>query len=338
MGLAIAAIAAAAIGAGATAYAATSSSAAAKDAAAKNASNAEKYRKLEERLFHEGRGSQGFAILPEYGGDFEKQLFQDAAAAYKSNQQYLGTPEEQIARNAEIVNRFQPAFEQGSDVIDSVYSGEMQRQQLAEAQPVMQARTALAQTQRQGINDSLQALSGRLAALNAQKGWIGTGTGYTNAQIRQSAPLYQQAAGVGALANLQNAQQTQGIYDANRQLQLNSLGLPGQRAQQALALKQLPFNALNQITANSQVPFGMFKIPIGQQNAIQLPTVQPIPGAGQIAAAGVGQLASAYGGYAANQALINQMNQMNQAPAYNPYQVGQYDYSPVPAYGGGYYG
>lgn len=335
MGLAIAA---AVVAAGATAYAASSAASSARSAQKTNVSRARSQRELEERLFHEGRGSAGHAILPEYLGNFEKEVGLDAAEGYRANMAFQGTPEEQLARYAEISRRFQPAFDQGSDVVDSIYSGAMQRERLAEAAPVMAARTQLAGTQRQGILDDITARLGALDAANARKGYVGSGSAALGAAFRQTAPLYQQAASVGALANLQNAQQTQGINDTNRDLQLSSLGLPAQRAAQAAAFNQIPVNALNQSYASAQAPFGFFRIGVGQQQASRLPDAVPIPGNGQIVASGLGQLAGAYGNYAANQALVGQIGQMSQQPAYNPYQVGQYDYSPVPRYGGGYYG
>lgn len=335
------AIAAGVLAAGATAYAAKSASDSSRDAQRTNVSQARQQRELEERLFHEGRGSAGHAILPEYLGDFEKQLGEDTVRGYKANLAFQGTPEEQLAKYRAITERYQPAFEQGSDVVDSIYSGAMQRARLAEAQPVMDARSALARTHRQGILDDIQARLGALDAANAAKGYVGSGSAAQGAALRQTLPFYQRAAGVGAQAALENAQQAQGIYDTQRDLQLRSLDLPGARAQQAFGLQQMPSEFLNQSAISRFAPFKFFQLEPDSLRVSPPPPVKAIPSTGQIIASSLGQVAGAAGNVYENSQLANQLNSMRQPPAqpaYNPweYQGGAYDWSPVPMYGGGY--
>lgn len=336
MGVATAAIVAAGVAAGATAYAAKSSASSAKEANKTNLGRAAQQRALEERLFHEGRGSAGHAILPEYLGDFESQLGKDAIAGYKANLNFQGTPEEQLARYEEDAARFRPAFEQGNEVVDSIYSGAMERQQLEDAAPVMAARTGLAKTQRQGILDDITMRLGALEAKNFRKGYVGGSSAETGAALRATIPLRQQAAGVGALATLQNAQETQGIRDANRALRLNSLGLPAARARAATQFRQIPVAAAGEAAALSTAPFNFFRLPVGQQQASRLPEAVPVLSTGSIVGAGIGSAATSLGNYYANQALVKQANAMEPAPAYNPYRPGDYDYSPIPDGRGGY--
>lgn len=304
----------------------------AKEANATNMRNAKNTRDLALRMFQESRGSTGSAVLPTYAGDFEKQLFQGAQGAYQADQLAQGTPAQQLARYQAEVDQFQPAFQRGNEFIDDIYSGELQRQQLAEAQPVLEARTALAKTQKQGILYDISARLGALDAANARKGYIGSGSGFQNAQLRSTVPLYQQAAGVGAAANLQNAQQIQAINEANRQLQLSSLSLPALRAQQAVSLRQLPFQSAVQNQLIGQKPFGMFNIGTAAFRPEQLPTVQPIPSNAAIGLTGLGALGQQVGNYYAQQqqakALQNlyAQNQMATSPAYNPYVSGAVNY------------
>lgn len=326
----------------------------AREAEATNQRNARKDRELTLRMFQESRGSAGSALLPTYGGDFEKNLFTDTRGAYEANRAAMGTPTEELARYQADVDRFRPAFEQGNQFIDSIYSGAMKDERLAEAQPVMDARTALAKTQKQGILDDITARLGALDAANARKGFVGSGTGFQNAQLRSTAPLYQQAAGVGAAATLQNAQQRQGVLESNRELQLNSLGLPVTRAQQATALRQMPGQALSQGQLTAQKPFGMFNIGTAAFKPEPLPQVQALPNNLGIISAGIGAAGGQVGNYLAQQQQAKALQQMYAArvnynqPAYNPYTGGDaanYDAAsiyglasgnPAAAWGGAY--
>lgn len=337
----MAAITTAVVGTGLAAYAAKSASDSQKDASRTNQRIARNTNATNLALFHEGRGSLGHAILPEYFGDFEKQFGEDVVRGYKANLAFQGTPEEQLAKYRAITERYQPTFDQGSDVVDSIYSGAMDRQRLAEAQPVMEARSTLARTHKQGILDDIQARLGALDAANAAKGYVGTGSAAQGAALRQTLPFYQRAAGVGAQATLENELQAQAIKESGRDLRLRSLDLPVARAQQAFGLQQMPSEFLNESAVSRLAPFKFFKLDPGTFQTATPPPVKAVPSTGQIVAQGLGSLASTAGNVYANNQLANQLNSMRQPPpqpSYNPweYQGGAYDWSPVPMYGGGY--
>ncbi len=309
-----------------------------KVARSQNLTEARATRAQNQAFFEQSRGSTGSAVLPTYLKDAEKRLSDQALAAY--NAVNVLTPEQQLAQYQSDIAGFAPAQGQANQFVDSIYSDALLNQRQQEAEPVFAARSALAKTQKQGILDDITARLNALDTANAQKGYVGGGTGFQNAQFRSTVPLYQQAAGVGAQANLQNAQDLYGIGETNRQLKLQSLSLPTQVAQQAIALRQLPQQAVINNQLSAQKPFGMFNIGTAAFRQENLPPVQPIASLGAIAGTALGGLGNDVAQiYANNQRAAAIRNLANSykatTPQYNPYAAGAVNYD-AGSIGGGY--
>lgn len=286
------------------------------------------------KFFDVSRGSEGSAVLPTYQKEAEKRLSDQALAAY--NAVNALTPEQQLAQYQSDIDPLLQSQKQTTGFVDSIYSDALLRQRQQEAEPVFAARASVARAQKQGILDDVTARLNAMEAASASNGRVGSGTGFQNALFRSTVPLYQQAATVGAQANLQNAQDLYGIGESNRQLKLQSLGLPAQLAQQSIGLRQLPQQAViaNQLTA--QKPFGMFNIGTAAFQPAMPPQIPAVPSGLGIVAGGLGAAGQQLGQYYANQqyakALKDASTNYNQ-PAYNPYAAGAVNYDAASIYG-----
>ncbi|MEO7520233.1 MAG: hypothetical protein ABIW79_00315, partial [Gemmatimonas sp.] len=99
------------LAAGAGAYAASSAADSAADANATNQRNAADTNAMNYRMFLEGRGSTGNAMLPMYfGPNAEATMGNRAMQTYLAQLAAMGSPEEQIAANRSIVEGMQPSM------------------------------------------------------------------------------------------------------------------------------------------------------------------------------------------------------------------------------------
>lgn len=296
------ALTAAAVGAGATVYASNQASSSAAKANAQNAANVSDTNQLNYQQFQQSRGSTGSAIYPIYAAGTEQQLYSDATNAYNATGG-ANAPTLQSYQN--IVGASLPTAQQATQAANGIFNGQTQSQELNNAAPVQQANLALAQTQKQSSLEALQQTLNNIKSIQAGKGYAGDS--YTNQllnfQARQGANT--QGATAIAGANLQNAQQTQGIQQNAINRQLQNLSLPGQVAQQNIALAQAPTNAIDTNQVNRQNLFANFSLK--QQAPFQYTAFQSQPTAstGQNIAQGVGQLTTGVGNLVANQQLIS---------------------------------
>ncbi len=302
----VAAIAAAgvAVSAGTSAYASSSASSSAAAAQAQNAQNIQNTNQLNYQLFQQGRGSTGSAIYPIYAKGAEQQLYNDTLNTYDAT----GALQPTAAQLQSIVGQQVPTLQQANAAGAGIFNGNLQNQLLAAQQPVYQAQLQAAQTQKQGTLEALQSTLNNIKSIQAGKGYAGDSFGnqLLNFQARQGANT--QIANQFSQANIGNAQAVQGIKSGVLGTQLNNLNLPGTLAANATGLANLPSNTLAQNQAQRQQLFNNFRIGTNQFQYQNLPTVNPIAGAGQIAGQAGASLASGIGNYFANQNLTNQLN------------------------------
>lgn len=300
---------AALVGAGATAYASQSAADSAADANKANRKIAEDTNALNYRMFLESRGSNGNALLPLYFPQgSEEALANSALGLYRANQAALGTPEQQVADYQAIVDGLTPSMSAGDALVNDLFSGALENRQVANINPVLQARGAVAGAQKQGIMEGLMARLNALSADRARAGYSGGGSSFQrNALKSATIPALQAAATVGAQADLANATDVANIRNAAIQTRLENLSLPLTQAANRAQLKQLPATATSRGLLASMAPFDWFKLNQAAFQANQGPLVTPVPSTGQIVGTAVGAGASALGNYYANQKLAQSL-------------------------------
>lgn len=321
-------IASAVIG-GLGAYFAATESAKAQKKSAQLAADSQKYATdANTRMYHESRGSEGSAILAEYGKETEAELFRNAQGILNATTRGLGTPEEQYSRAQADLAGYIPTFDAGTGLLSDIYNGGVTDRQLAAAKPVMDARTALAAGRKTSL---LQAAQENLNRTRAQYPGA-AGTFVQKMQLNALAPGLQAAAGVEGEAALLNAEDMQAILNMRDTLGLQYLNAPYERARQQVGLNLIPTEALAQAYGSQTSPFSLFNIGVGKPPVIPpLPTPGPIPGIGQIASSAIGPAANSVGNYYANQRYANQLNDIYARQASNNQNISNPNYN-------GYYG
>jgi len=302
---------AALIGAGATAYSASEASAAQEEANKANREATDATNRLNYEMFLQSRGSQGQALLPMYfSRGTEQQLGQRAFDTWLALNEALGTPADQLRGYESVVRSLTPAQAESDILVNQLFSGELARQQEQNIAPVLAARGAVAGAQKQGILEGLIQRLNAISADRARAGYQGGGSAFERARLRGATiPMLQEAATVGAQADLANAQDVANIRNNAIATRLNNLSLPLTQAANRLQFQNLPATAAGATTAAMLSPFDWFRIQPQAFQAERPPLVQPVASAGQIATQGVGQLGSTVGNYFATRSLINQLNQ-----------------------------
>lgn len=262
-----------------------------------NADIARRAQELQEKLFHESRGSTGHAILPEYFGDEERRLGEYAGDISRASREVWGTPMEAAARGKRLADRYRPLLEEGTKAIEGIYSGDLERERLANLAPLAETRLSAAKSRRQSISQALADHRARLAAINAEKGYSGTGSASEQLALRTSLGAGQEAADVETAARLQTAEDERAIKDYITELQLKSPEVATALMREAMALDMTPAEYLRLAASSAYVPYDFFRVPVGQQPPI-------IPPPYQQPNVGVGQILSA-AGQQAGQAALN---------------------------------
>lgn len=207
----------------------------------------------------EARGLGGLPTqLPLYTGTFESgTMYPKATSLWEMA---TGSPRMQVQKNASIADQFRAALGGANKTATGLFTGARTNQQLAEQQPVAQARMVEAGTKRQAINSDLQQRLSELEASNANKGYVGGSTFDRSAAMRTALPFYQDAASAEAAAKMQNALDEQSIKNQNWQLAFQNLNLPSQMAMQNMQYETLPQQAAIQNYTNAYNVFSPFRL------------------------------------------------------------------------------
>lgn len=310
-----AAIALGVVAAAGTAYAANENSKSVKSAAKQNKAAQDATNALNLQMFQESRGEGGLPVfLPRYSGGDEQEFYNQARAIFNATSP--GDPAATAARYEQIVEAQRPAFNAGTDLINSIFSGDLERQRLEQFEPVAQARNQVAAAQKQGILEGLSVRLNELSANRAKQGFTGSGSFSNNLALSSTIGARQKAAEAQAGAGLLNAADRRAIQEGNIDLGLRSLDLPVNRVQQAFNLEQLPAEAAGTAFNRRLNIFQPFRLQQGQFQYPQPYQVSAVPGMGQILGTAVGQAGSSVGNYFANRAIANQLNPQPAAPVY----------------------
>lgn len=307
IGIALGIGAAAVIGAGATAYAASSASSSAADATAQNAANVGNTNQLNYQTFLQSRGSTGSAIYPIYAQGGEAALYGDTLNTYNAT----GALQPTGAQYQAIVANAAPAVAGANATTAAIFNGGTVNQELENLAPVNQANLTAVATQKEGTLEALKATLNNIKAIQAGKGYNGDsfGTQLLNFSARQGANTT--ASNALSQAQITNAQNTNTVKQNAINRQIQDINLPYAMASNNASLASLPANALENNMAQRQQLFGNFRIGTGQFQYQNLPTVNPIAGAGQIAGQAAGTVAGGVGNYLANQSLLSTLNNNN---------------------------
>jgi hypothetical protein len=139
-------------------------------------------------------------------------------------------------------------------------------------------------------------------ANQATKGFVGDSLGANRLRLEANTQMGDRI----AATNVQNAGDLRTIQDQDLAQKIASVGLPAQVAANNMAMLRMPGDNFFQQQSAAQGPLNFFRVGTGQPYQYQnLPQVQPIPGAGQLALQGIGQLAGAGANYNMNMNLAN---------------------------------
>lgn len=269
--------------------------------AAIEAANAEAMRR-----YRESRGEGGAnAIYPYYLPPGTEQAM--AGQAVKVYDAVTGRPVQMTLQEYnDILAQAQPALLAGDKVIQDIYTGELERQRMAQEAPVLAARTALAESQRQGLDTGLQDRLNAITAAEAAKGYLGAGSFLQNRLLASTINARQQAGAVQAAANLENEMAKRNIAAQATDLKLRSLSLPGQRVQERIGLSQAPAAGLVNLNQLGLSALNNFRLGVGNPPMPQRQQFQEIPSLGTIGLSGLSQAAGLYGQVEAQNQLANQ--------------------------------
>ena len=261
------------------------------------------------RQFREARGEGGSAILPLYlPAGAEQQAAQRALNVFNA---ITGQPVNLTLQEYQnIVNGAVPTIAAGDQVVQDIFSGAMERDRLAREAPVAAARTALADTQAQGVQTALQQRLNEIRADEAARGYTGSSSFANNRLLEATIPAQQAAASTKAQARLENEQSRKRIGDEALDLQIRSLDVPFNRIAQNIGARQAPADALARLMATAQSPLSFFRIAPGTPPRNETPQISSVPSTGAIIGTGLGAAAGQIGNILAQQELARQQQEM----------------------------
>lgn len=245
-------------------------------------------------FFDESRGASGHALLPTYFGSAEKELADAAIANFKAQWSSM-TPEQRLQKYSELQAALAPAMAGANATVNDIFSGDLTNRQLGYAQPVFDARTQAADQNRQAIEAALSSELNRQRAVEAARGYAGTGSFANNRMLAATMAAKQQAAALRAQAELQNAMQKQGIQARGEDVKLANLGTPIEQATRGVQFAQMPQSAVAREFQMATEPMNFFRMTPQAFRGDPLPQVQPNVSGLQMAMQGISQAGGALG-------------------------------------------
>lgn len=332
-----AAIVAGVVGAGAMAGASVAARNAQKKAEATNRLQQERLNDKNYQFFLESRGSDGYAVLPYYanenGDPMEPILFQDALDTYNVFKET--SPQDRMASYQELVDMFTPAAQGGRNYVDDIYSGQLERKQIADAEPVFGARTDIAKARSLARRDALDKTLNQIKAIAQKRGFSGDSYGKRLLEYNATADINADSAVDLAGAKLENEKQRLGFKQASDNLRQANLFTPYQLGEAAVNMKALPETFTAGQTQKMQGLFQPFNIGTSRYSDQPLPPVQPRMSNFGIAAEAIGGISKNIGTIGALNAMAGAYGQgMGSAMAAAPASAGSNYMSSAPIYTG----
>lgn len=313
--MSVAAIAVGVVGAGAAVYAGSQQASAARSAARSNRQDMADTNALNYQMFREGRGEGGYSILPLYaqrtgGGPAEEALFADAMRLY--DQTGSAVSPAAMDRMRALIAANQASQQAAGAEVGRLFSGARVNEQVANMQPVFEARQQLAQTRRSAALESLGQTINSIKAARNRQGFQGDSLAGQLVQGGARRGIAQQASDEIGLANLQSASDVAGLRNRDLDTRLQNLTLPFAISQQAAQLESLPENIALENQSRRLGGFNFFRIGPGSFQNQPMPQVQPIANTGQIVGQGVASAANTAAGMIQANQQYQQQQQYNQ--------------------------
>jgi len=231
-------------------------------------------------------------ILPGYAGQgTEKELFDSALSAGKLAG---GDPQNDILKYRQILEGQRPAIEGGNALIGDIFSGQMLTDQINDMKPMLQARFGLSEAEAQAVEAGLAEQLNSVAASDASKGFTGGGSVVNNRLLAATIEARNKIAVDKANAVLQNEADILKAREGNRDLQIRSLDVPINRANQLIRAEQLPGQAVVDAQLEAQRPLAFFKLNPGNPPEQRAAIPPSTPSTGGVIASGVSQGISGY--------------------------------------------
>lgn len=273
------------------------------------AKSQQKANDLQLQMFHESRGSNGSAILPEYMKDSEAALGKSAADTVRALYGFGGGINNRLSDGTRTLARYNPAIEAGDNLVLDLATGKVASDRRTSLAPVLSARTAMAKSRAAAINQSLDETLAGLRTRRAASGFRGGGTFDTARMLDAMTGARMNAAAEIGQADLDNAMAMHDLDTSNLQLMLSGLDMPFQRGQQRLAFDSLPASTLAQFYSAINSPLDYFRLPVGTP-----PTLPRVQSAGELNGAALAGIGQAFGQYYGNKAMMQQLGSYFSSP------------------------
>lgn len=231
-------------------------------------------------------------ILPGYAGQgTEKALLDQALAAGKIA---AGNPEQDLIKYQQILESQRPAIAQGNQLIGDIFSGQLLQDQLEDVKPMLMARFGLSAAEAQAVEAGLSEQLNSVNATDAAKGYTGGGSVSGNRLLAATIDARNKIAVDKANAALENERDVLKIREGNRDLQIRSLDVPINRANQLIRAEQLPGQAVVDAQLESQKPLAFFRLNPGNPPETRAVITPSTPSTGGVILSGVSQGISGY--------------------------------------------
>mgnify|MGYP003123066209 CR=1 FL=1 len=189
-------------------------------------------------------------IQAKTGQPFEKTLADNIMGLFGA----APSPEENLKTFEGIRDSLAPTQDATNQYVRDMFSGQMLDEELAELQPVAQARLNQAQAFEDAANQRLASQLNRQQAQFARKGYTGAGSASDRLEAAANRSTAQQVAGMRSSAELKNAIAELAARADNRKRQGANLGLPGTQLGAAAKFQTAPEDLASSALLRSMAP------------------------------------------------------------------------------------
>lgn len=258
------------------------------------------YRDYNYQKFLESRGQGGNALLPLYfPTGTESRLSTDSLNTYLAQAAAAGTPANELAAYTAAVQGLTPAQTGAEGAVTDLFSGRYANRLVENLAPVRAARASVAGAQKTGILEGLMARLNALSANRARAGYQGGGSTFEkNALVWATIPALQQAATVGAQADLASATDEANARNTALGQQLQGVNLPFQTASNRISLITAPQASQTAAGQNRMANFNWYKMPVQAFQWNQIPNQQLVPNTEMIVGSAMQGAGSGLGSFA----------------------------------------
>lgn len=219
--------------------------------------------------------TRGGVVLPQYGAETERQLFEQAAAMAGSIAAMNGTPELQAETYKALITKYGPDSANNDQLASDLASGKVTNDMLAEAEPVFAARIGVAEGRKNAGLEAIQKSINNIRTAGARKGYSGDSSGTRQLEFNARRDIGTRGADDLSMALLQNELERAGLKTQGRNMRLANINLPDTLLRSRISRMQLPTETVAKNYTTSMSPFGFFN-----QNPTQFRGVETPPTGG----------------------------------------------------------